>query len=57
MSNYSDTAGGDATAYRNYIYQFNTDTKSWTQIGQLQSPHGNHGASVVNVEDVIDYCH
>ena len=42
--------------YQNSILQFVPDTKTWTQVGQLQSPHGNHGASVVNVEDVIDYC-
>ena len=58
MSNYSDNAGGDAGSggYHNSILKFAPDTKSWTQVGELQSAHGYHGASVINVEDVIDYC-
>ena len=42
--------------YQDYILQFNVDNGSWTHVGQLQVTRSDHGASVVNVEDIINYC-
>ena len=49
MSNYSDNAGGDAGSggYHNSILKFAPDTKSWTQVGELQSARHYPGACVV----------
>ena len=54
---YSDITGGiDVNGIQDYILQFNPDDGSWTQVGQLQVAREDHGASVVNVDDVINYC-
>ena len=29
---------------------------SWTQVGKLKQPRRNHGVSVVNKEDVEEFC-
>ena len=50
------TGGMDGSNYYDYILQFNPDDGSWTQVGQLQVARESHGASVVNVDDVINYC-
>ena len=42
--------------YHDYILQFNPDDGSWKEVGQLQQSRNYHGASLVNVEDVIRYC-
>ena len=39
------------------VLQFNPEDGSWTQVGQLQGARFYHGASVVNVDDIIDYCY
>ena len=53
-----DIAGGydRRTGAVDYILHFNQTTRSWTQVGQLQEARASHGVSVVNVEDIIDYC-
>jgi len=48
--------GGIGEGEQDYILQFNVDDGSWTQVGQLQASRARHGASVINAEDVIDYC-
>ena len=55
--NYSYITGGwgrDGTY--DYILKFNPKDGSWIQVGQLQVARAKHGASLVNVEDIFDYC-
>ena len=53
----SDIKGGyDGSDSHDSILQFNPDDGSWTQVGQLQTARHYHGASVVSVDDIIDYC-
>ena len=63
----SDITGGSGGSYYpiddierathyDSVLQFNPDDGSWSQIGQLKSARGEHGASVVNAVDIIDYC-
>ena len=63
----SDITGGSGGSYYpiddierathyDSVLQFNHDDGSWSQIGQLKSARGEHGASVVNAVDIIDYC-
>ena len=50
------TGGYDGNNPRNYILQFNSDDGTWKEVGQLQHKRGWHGASLVNVKDIVDYC-
>merc|ERR1712126_300278 len=51
------TGGYNGTYYTlDYILQFNPSDESWTQVGQLKVARRGHGISVVNSEDVIDFC-
>ena len=53
-----DVTGGwdwDGNLY-DTILQFNSDDGSWTQVGQLKVARYDHGASVVNADDIINYC-
>ena len=56
--NHFDNIGGyNGTFYIvDYILQFNPSDESWTQVGQLKVARRGHGISVVNSEDVIDFC-
>ena len=38
------------------ILHFNPNDGSWNNVGQMKYPRGVHGASLVNVVDIIDYC-
>ena len=57
---HSDTGGEvDPSSGKNrneFILQFNPADGSWTQVGQLKVARNNHGASVINSDDIIDYC-
>jgi len=50
------TGGYDGSDSHDSILQFNPEDGSWTQVGQLQTARHYHGASVVSVDDIIDYC-
>ena len=38
------------------VLQFNPENESWSQVGHLKVARHSHGASVVDVDDIIDYC-
>ena len=42
--------------FQDGILLFNPDDGSWTQVGQMKIARSYHGASVVNVHDIVDYC-
>ena len=42
--------------FQDGILLFNPDDGSWTQVGQMKIARSYHGASVVNVYDIADYC-
>ena len=50
------TGGGSSGGPQDNVLQFNPEDGSWSQVGQLQVARHSHGASVVNVDDVINYC-
>ena len=50
----TNLGGRNGSDYQDYVLQFNPDDESWTQVGKLRFARGWHGASLVQVEDVID---
>ena len=46
--------GGYSGVSRDYILRFNSDEGTWEKVGQLQQSRYYHGASLVNVKDVMD---
>ena len=50
------TGGHDGIRIYNYILQYHPDSASWTQVGQMKHGRSLHGASLVDVDDIIDYC-
>jgi len=48
--------GGYSKGPWDYILQFNPDNGTWSNIGKMKQARSFHGASLVNVDDVIDYC-
>ena len=55
---FPDITGGssDGNSYQDSILQFNPDDGSWTQVGQLQESRYDHGASVVDIDNFINFC-
>ena len=39
------------------VLKFDQSTLAWSQVGVLQQARTGHAMSVVNMEDVQDYCH
>ena len=52
----SNFKGGYSKGPWDYILQFNPDNGTWSNIGKMKQARSFHGASLVNVDDVIDYC-
>ena len=50
------TGGHDGIRIFNYILQYHPDSASWTQVGQMKHGRSLHGASLVDADDIIDYC-
>ena len=42
--------------YSDLILKFNPDNGSWSQVGQLKQARAFHGASLVNPDDIINFC-
>ena len=40
----------------NDILKFDTVTETWKQVGQLAKARANHAMSLVNIEDINEYC-
>ena len=38
------------------IVKFDPSTLQWLQVDTMKQPRSNHGMSVVNVADIIEYC-
>ena len=59
MTNYFVTnfAGG-GYGFHSYddVLMFDPETSEWKKIGSMKTTRVYHGASLVNMEDVIDYC-
>ena len=53
----SNVPGGVGNSnYHNFVFQYSPDNGSWIEVGQLQNGKSYHAASVVNANDIIDYC-
>ena len=50
------TGGSDGSSYRDSVLRFKPDDGTWDEVGKMQHGRVNHGASLVNVDDVINYC-
>ena len=48
--------GGHSVATANTIVKFDPSTLQWLQVDTMKQPRSNHGMSVVNVADIIEYC-
>ena len=48
--------GYDGDSNHDCILKFNPDEGSWSKVGQLKHGRSAHGASIVGVNDIIDYC-
>ena len=44
------------TTYHATILKFDTTKFLWSQVGNMTTARTNHGASVVNIEDVKKFC-
>ena len=38
------------------VLRFEPKTSEWVKIGRMKTGRHSHGASLVNMADVIDYC-
>ena len=57
VKKYSDIAGGwDGSLHSDSVLRFKPDDGTWEEVGKMKHGRLNHGASTVNVDDVIDYC-
>merc|ERR1712227_688024 len=39
-----------------YVLSYNTNDESWTLVGNMRSSRGFHAASVVPLDQIVDYC-
>ena len=55
---YRYIAGGQDVNYiqNTNTLQFNPDNGSWEVVGQINLGRSWHGASVVDADDIIEYC-
>ena len=51
--------GGSDDDYnvKNYILEYDPETKEWTQIGTMREARCVHAVSVVEFTDYADFCH
>ena len=49
-------AGGFDNTYVDDVLTYVPETSDWKKIGSMKTARDYHGASLVNMEDVIDYC-
>jgi len=53
------TGGHDYDGHNNYydyVLSYNTTSQSWTLVGNMRSSRGFHAASVVPMDQIVDYC-
>ena len=48
--------GKNGSDVQDFILQFLPDDGSWNQVGQMKVARQYHAASVVNFNDIADYC-
>ena len=62
MTNYFVTnfAGGHYYDHGSYYYDdvlmFVPETSDWKKVGSMKTARGYHGASLVNMGDVVNFC-
>ena len=51
-------SGGQDSSYNYHddVLNFNITGETWTQVGSMMEPRDWHGASVVQLDQIIDYC-
>ena len=54
----SFASGGRDSSYNNYdfVLNYNITGETWTQVGTMREARGYHGVSVVQRDQIIDYC-
>jgi len=50
------TGGGNRNGNQNYVLSYNVSERSWNQVGNMRMARSFHGASLVPVDQIIDYC-
>ena len=54
---YTFSGGKDSEGkYRDEIYQLDTDTHSWVEVGRMKTRRAVVGLSVINYNSVAEYC-
>ena len=46
----------DKPIYREEIYKLDTEDNSWVELGNMKTARAWHGLSVIDYNDVSDYC-
>ena len=52
----SFASGGYDGRNHDYVLNYNTSDETWTQVGTMREARYLHGASVVQLDQIIDYC-
>ena len=42
--------------YHDDVLTFNNTNETWTKVGTMREPRNYHAASVVQEDQIIDYC-
>ena len=49
-------SGGYGEDYEAAVLWFDTARLEWAEVGEMAGARTKHGASIVSVEDISDYC-
>ena len=59
MTSHMIITGGKDNAewkHRDEIYQLDTETNSWVEVGRMKTGRHYHGLSVINYSEVAEFC-
>ena len=56
MAEVSSSLGGATSTSYGEVLEFDQETNTWKEIGQLDYPRRFHAMSVVSIDDVYEYC-
>ena len=48
--------GGQGICHLDTILSFDIESHSWSMVGHMKDIRSFHGFSLVNVDDIVDYC-
>ena len=49
-------SGGYGEGYEAAVLRFDTARLEWAEVGEMAGARTKHGASIVSLEDIRDYC-